>query len=140
MFMTEVNGHRWLKFWPQDWMADPGLQSCSLAAQGLWIRLLCVMHDATPRGHLLINGLPPTSQQISKIIGKNLEEIRSLLLELKRAKVYSRDGDGVIFSRRMVRDTAASEYGKRTGKLGGNPILRRGDNSQRPLEGLTGED
>jgi hypothetical protein len=34
--------HRFIKFWFQDWMRDPALRGCSLAARGLWIDLLAV--------------------------------------------------------------------------------------------------
>ena len=46
----------WFKFYPSDWRADPALRMCSIAARGLWMEMLCVMHEATPRGSLLING------------------------------------------------------------------------------------
>jgi len=48
----------WLKFFPSDWRADPALRMCSLAARGLWIEMLCLMHEARPHGSLLVNGKP----------------------------------------------------------------------------------
>ena len=41
----------WLKFYPRDWRGDQALRLVSLHARGLWIELLCVMHEATPYGH-----------------------------------------------------------------------------------------
>ena len=38
-------------FW-HDWLSDRELASCSLAARGLWIEILCVMFFQTPKGVL----------------------------------------------------------------------------------------
>lgn len=134
--MSEANGHRWSKFWWQDWQNDHALKACSLAAQGLWMQLLCIMNAATPRGYLLLNGKPPTAKQLATIIGATLKEIAALLAELRDAGVYSHDTTGIIYSRRMVRDTAATEHGQRTGKLGGNPHLKRRTNGAHPTKGV----
>jgi hypothetical protein len=117
------NGHQWSKFWWHDWAGDAGLRTCSLAAQGLWMRLLCVMHDAVPRGYLLLDGQPPTAKQLAAITGATLKELAALLAELRQARVYSIDPEGWIYSRRMVKDTMASQKGYETGKRGGNPQL-----------------
>jgi hypothetical protein len=121
--MSHANGHRWSKFWWQDWAGDAGLRSCSLAARGLWMALLCIMHEATPRGYLLLDGEPPTAKQLAAITGATLKELATLLAELRAARVYSIDPVGWIYSRRMVKDAIASEKGYETGKRGGNPQL-----------------
>lgn len=36
----------WLKFYPTDWRSDPALKMCSLAARGLWIEMIALMHEA----------------------------------------------------------------------------------------------
>ena len=40
------------QFYPGDWLHDTGLRACSLAARGLWIDIVCFMHQAEPYGHL----------------------------------------------------------------------------------------
>lgn len=120
--MSNGNGHRWSKFWWQDWQNDPALRMCSLAAQGLWMRLLCVMHEATPVGHLLVNGRQPTTRQVAALAASPEKEVALLLRELEEAGVYSRTDEGVIYSRRMVRDAAASDAGR-------EHIAKRWDNS-----------
>ena len=40
----------WFKFYPVDWRADPGLRVCSLAARGVWIDILCALHDSDEYG------------------------------------------------------------------------------------------
>lgn len=108
-----MSTRRWIKFWPQDWQRDPALRVCSMASRGLWMEALCIMHDAEPCGHLVMNGKPVTSKQLAAIVGAPEKEVVRLLAELEDAGVFSRTDAGVVYSRRMVRDAAASEDGKR---------------------------
>jgi hypothetical protein len=110
--LSNGNGHRWSKFWWQDWQSDPALRMCGLAAQGLWMRLLCVMHEAEPVGHLLVNGRQPTVKQVAALAAAPEKDVALLMRELEEAGVYSRTDDGVIYCRRMVRDAAVSDAGR----------------------------
>jgi hypothetical protein len=110
--MSNGNGHRWSKFWWCDWQNDAALRMCSLAAQGLWMRVLCIMHEAEPIGHLTINGRPPTDRQLAALVGAPEKDVTQLRRELEEAGVSSVTSDGVTFSRRMVRDAAQSEEGR----------------------------
>lgn len=107
-----MSSHRWMKFWPQDWQTDPGLRSCSLAARGLWIECVAIMHGAEPYGHLAINGAMPSAKRLATMVGSTEREVERLLLELAEAGVFSREADGTIYSRRMVRDAKASHEGR----------------------------
>jgi hypothetical protein len=119
-----VGDRPWLKFYPSDWRSDPKLRMCSLAARGLWIEMLALMHEANPRGHLLVNGIAPNNQQLSVLVGTTAD-ISELISELEAVDVFSRTDSGVIYSRRMTRDEEKSEAAKAHGTLGGNPALRR---------------
>ena len=119
--MTE---HRWSKFWWADYEADDALRLTSLAAQGLWMRMLCAMHKGTPYGHLAVNGTAPSNRQMSIMLSATEKEVAKLIPELESAGVLSRTEAGLIYSRRMVRDKAASDEGSANGKRGGNPILK----------------
>lgn len=119
--MTE---HRWSKFWWADYEGDDALRVVSLAAQGLWMRMLCAMHKGTPYGHLTINGKQPTTRQIALMASTTEREAAKLITELEEAGVFSRADDGTIFNRRMVRDKAVSEKAREDGKRGGNPALK----------------
>lgn len=109
----------WLKFWPSDWRNDIPLRCCSLAARGLWIDMLCLMHDSDPYGTL------PDENRLAKLIGSELAEIAPLMKELELEKVFSRDENGRIFSRRMQRDQQIRRQKSEAGKLGGNPGLKK---------------
>ncbi len=134
------------QFYPADWRKDMALQSCSVAARGLWIDLLCIAHECEPYGHLTVNGRAMTSAQIGRHTGLTARECDALLLELADAGVLSRTDEGVIFSRRMVRDedlrnrrasggAAGAEHGVKgaeAGSKGGRPKADKGG-SETPL-------
>lgn len=109
----------WLKFYPTDWRADQALRVCSLAARGLWMEMLCIMHEATPYGHLTINGRPTTDAQLASLTGTDLSTVRQLTTELEEAGVFSRNRNGVIYSRRMTRDEKRRKDGKKAEEIGG---------------------
>jgi hypothetical protein len=118
----------WMKWYPADWRSDPRLRMCSLAARGLWQEMLCVMHEATPRGFLLVNGNAPTDRQLAGLAGCSAREVVKLLAELEAAGVFSRDEVGVVFSRRMVKDEERASRDRANGRQGGSPILKGGVN------------
>ena len=111
------------QFYPADWRKDPSLSTCCLAARGLWIELMCIMHEASPYGVLAVNGRSLTDLQISRVVGEPIEVVQGLLDELEAAGVFSRDNGGAIFSRRMIRDEQIRNARAAAGKLGGNPTL-----------------
>lgn len=123
--MTE---QRWSKFWWQDYEADPALRLVSLAAQGLWMRMLCAMHRGDPYGHLTVGDKPMTTDQLASLVGARKPDVVKLLAELHLGGVFSKTGYGVMFSRRLVRDRELSDLGRVRGKQGGNPALIRQDN------------
>jgi hypothetical protein len=116
-------GDPWVKFFTSDWRSDPELRSCGLAARGLWIEMICLMHEAVPYGHLVINGKPPADFALARQVGATLRELRSGLQELAANNVYSVTDAGVIFSRRMVRAAERSRTNQINGAKGGNPAL-----------------
>lgn len=121
----------WLKWYPQDWRADPALQSCSLAARGLWIELIGFMHEAQPYGFLLIGGKQPSNAMIGRLVGVHHNTVTTLVTELVTKGVAGVVTDevtgeslgGVIYSRRMLRDHEKALKNKENGAKGGNPLL-----------------
>jgi len=109
-----MSGLPWGKFWWKDWLTDPALSVCSLAAQGLWIRMLCIMSLSDPPGRLK---LPPTrraeteAKQVAGMCHADARQVRPLLDELETRGVFSRES-GNIVSRRMIRDAELSDQGR----------------------------
>lgn len=120
-----------MRFFPSDWRSDPALRMCSMAARGLWIEMLGVMHEAKPRGHLLVKSAPPTTQQLAIIVGCGETECADLIAELERNGVFSRKRSGVIYSRRMEADEIKSRKNRDNGRKGGNPALSLNDDKKR---------
>jgi alkylated DNA nucleotide flippase Atl1 len=118
----------WLKFYPSDWRADPALRMCSLAARGLWMEMLCLMHEAVPRGSLLVNGQVVTDKQLAALCGVSARDVVTCLAQLQAAGVFSLEDNRTIYSRRMRRDQEKAERDKANGKAGGNPTLKAGVN------------
>jgi len=121
----------WFKFFPSDFLSDPALRLCGIAAQGLWVHCLCHMHLSERRGYLLINGKSIQPTQLARIVGESPSVIEALLAELEGAGVFSRDESGVIFCRRMVRDHAYMERQRELGRKGGNPALKPHNSSEK---------
>lgn len=111
------------QFYPADWRKDTELQSCGIAARGLWHELLCIMHECEPYGHLTVSGAPATDAQAARLAGVDLRDYRKLLAELFAAGVPGKTDAGIIYSRRMVRDEQLRMVRAEAGKLGGNPSL-----------------
>lgn len=122
-----MSARPWLKFYPSEWRGDPRLRMCSIAARGLWMEMLCVMHEADPRGFLVVNGAPLNERQVANLAGVSVDEATGLLSEMESAGVFSRDDRGTIYSRRMVRETRRSAEGREHGLKGGNPALTHKD-------------
>lgn len=113
----------WFKFYPTDWRQDPKLRICGLEARGLWIEMIALMHQATPYGHLLVSGQPPTDSQLAMLVGCAPDQITRLVGELETAGVFSRTRSGVIYSRKMSRMQKKAATARNNGKKGGNPKL-----------------
>lgn len=118
--------HPWFKFWPSSWLGDPQLRLCSQEARGLLIDCLSVMHQAKRRGYLeTAMGAPIDDPMLCRLIGANEPDIERCRNELIAAGVVSVDDDGVMYSRRMVKESAKAEKCARAGKAGGgNPAFR----------------
>lgn len=105
-------GHPWMKFYPRDWRGEQALRAVSIGARGLWIECICIMHEAKPYGHLLLNGVPVGDATLANMTGVPVDEVSALMAELRKAGVFSVTRKGVVFSRRMVGDQARSNKGR----------------------------
>lgn len=113
----------WSKFFWQDWEADQALKLCSLSAQGLWMRMLCIAATHDPVGYVSVAGKPLDETGLARLTGASESEVAILLHELDQHGVFSRDRHGRIYSRRLIRDARKAANAKKNGKLGGNPRL-----------------
>ena len=117
----------WLKFYPTDWRADPSLRMCSLAARGLWIEMVGLMHEAEIRGQLTVKGKPIPVKNLALLVGCSPDELELLQQELEDNGVFSRKKDGVVFSRRMEAEASRETKTRQNGAKGGSPKLQDDD-------------
>ena len=120
----------WIKFYPRDWRGDQALRVVSLAARGLWMEMLCVMHEASPYGHLLVGGQPLSCAALARLVGSSEGEVQAMLVELSEAGVSRQTRRGVVYSKRMIADQERSEVGRKAKleaieKSKGNPLPSR---------------
>ncbi len=135
----------WFKFFRGDWRSDPGLRLCSAAARGVWIEVICLLYDGNPCGTLTsTKGEPLTPEQVARSCSLMTDEVVAGLAELEANDVFARafakanslanapfcqsvldeNGaerllpDGVIFSRKIVRDAQLSEKRSSAGRQG----------------------
>ena len=111
------------QFYPADWRKDIELQSCSIAARGLWIELICLMHQAQPYGKLMVNSKQIDDKTAAKLIGIDRRKYQKLLQELLQNGVARKDEEGTIYSKRMVADYRLRQIRREAGSKGGNPDL-----------------
>lgn len=115
----------WMKFSPAAWRANAPLRMVSMGARGLWIEMICLMHDAEPYGHLVVKGKPVTDPALlGQLVGASPADVEMWLEELISAEVAKRKRNGVIFSSRMEEDELKRRRDADNGRQGGNPTLR----------------
>jgi hypothetical protein len=118
-----MTGTTWSKFYWSDWESDEKLKLCSPGAQALWMRMLCICAKA--EGYLIVAGEKLNEDDMARLTGWPLRDVKKWWAELKRWEVFSVEGRGKVYSRKMVRAVKASQIGHETGKLGGNPTLTK---------------
>ena len=118
------------QFYPGDWLRDVNLRLCSLPARGLWIDLLCIMFSSSSRGFAKANGRNLQANDLAKVVANDEQTISTLLQELEDNGVLSKDSDGCIYNRRMVRDSEISKARAKAGSKGGSAIKAKASHKQ----------
>lgn len=125
-----------IQFYPADWRKDPGVQSLSFHDKGVWLEILCLMHESEQRGKLLLNGNPMPDDALARLLGLDKQNLAKTLRTLLDFGVASRCPEsGALINRRMVRDEALRKIRQEAGKLGGNPALLKQNPNQNPTTG-----
>ena len=111
------------QFYPADWLNNIPLQSCSLAARGLLINMMCVMHQSEKYGYFLIRDKKPTPKQSQLCLKCDTKSFSRCIKELLETKCIRIDDNGVYYCRRMIEDEKLREIRRVAGGKGGNPKL-----------------
>lgn len=92
----------WFKFNPSKWITDPELSKCTPATRGVWIDLLCAMHQSGRSGEL-----SGTTDQIARLGRCSTAELTQALTELQTtgtADVTFRNTNVTVINRLMKRE------------------------------------
>ncbi|MEJ7804346.1 MAG: hypothetical protein WKG03_00275 [Telluria sp.] len=113
-----------MQFYPADWRKDLAVQALCYHDRGVWFEMLCLMHESSERGVLLLAGQPMPEDVAARLLGLDNQTFKQTLSNLLTYGVAKlRDGDHAVFSKRMVADESLCEIRRKSGKLGGNPAL-----------------
>lgn len=116
----------YLALYIQDFMTDEKLNMCSAATQGVYIKLMCVLHKNEEYGVILLkqkykqtdNFALNFATQLAKLLPFDLVTIQDAICELVDEKVMILDGDR-LYQKRMVKDNAISVKRSESGRKGG---------------------
>jgi hypothetical protein len=109
-----------IAFYVGDWRKDVGIQSLSYYHRGIWFELLMLMHCSEQRGRLVLAGKPMPNASLSRLLGLSERETSDAVEVLLASAVASRELDGTIYCRRMVREEERRERLRRNGSKGGS--------------------
>ncbi len=124
------------QFYPGDWLKDPALRACSPAARGVWIDMLCLMHESQNRGVLRANFRAISIKILSKSIAGCTPKLIRELIENGVVRVARKDG--ALYSKRLIRDELHRRHKSINGRKGGkqtrskpeaNPQAKKGSSS-----------
>lgn len=130
-----------IPFYTGDYMKDPHLSLCTSATRGIWMDLLCAMHEADRSGELR-----GTSEQLARLARCSTVELVQALTDLqtsRAADVEQRNSIWYVANRRMKREAATREKRSQAGSLGGSqaqanrerkPDTDNDDDCQRAVE------
>lgn len=105
-------------FYTGDWLKDPRLSLCAPATRGVWIDLICAMHEFDRSGELR-----GTSEELSRLSRCSTVELIAALTDLQNkraADVIQRNGSWVIANRRMKKEAATRLKRQEAGRQGGS--------------------
>ena len=91
-----------MMFYTGDWLKDPQLSLCEPATRGIWMDLLCAMHEDGRLGQLR-----GTTEQLARVARCSTAELSDALTDLKTthtAEVEQRNGSVTVSCRRMQRE------------------------------------
>jgi hypothetical protein len=110
--------HPHIPLYTGDWMKDTELSLCTPATRGVWIDLLCAMHERNRSGELR-----GTTDQLARLARCSTVELDQALTDLQTtgaAIVDNRNGIWTVANRRMKREADTREKRQHAGSQGGS--------------------
>ena len=127
-----------MRFSPDDWVSNIGIQALSYFERGIWFELMLKMHASPQIGKLILtSGIPITDSIIAsnllKIDPGEWDKAKAILLEYGVASICP--ATGALMCSRMVQDERNRALSRAHGKRGGATAHRTNTptNSTPPL-------
>ena len=137
----------YIPLYVQDYLTDEKLNRCSPATQGVYIKILCVLHKCEPYGRVLFKQMDKqvVKQNLSMMQffvywfadqlafrDKVIEDAIDELIDNDVLKIEQTDFGAILYQKRMVKDFEKSQARSEAGKKGGgNPILFKQKDKQK---------
>jgi len=110
----------------QDYLTDEKLNMCSLSTQGVYIKILCILHKQSEYGKILLKQKEKQSENICLNFATKFARLLPITisdLELAIAELIEEDVlqifEDTLSQRRMIKDNGISEQRAKAGKKGG---------------------
>ncbi len=112
----------YITFYPNDWLADPAVRSLTEAERGLWMDILCLMHQSPEQGVLLqANGQPHTPTTLATLWRQRADRLATKWHQLvAKGAAKCRQIDGALYNKRMVLDYEKRNRGQENSPKGIN--------------------
>jgi hypothetical protein len=115
-------------FW-NDWDNEPGMKFCSLAAQGLWVKLLSLAARSREHGVVVVGEHASKVEDLPTLLapacGETADILRALIDQIVAFKVASVDDQGRLYNRRMVSEARLSDARAAAGRAGAQVTNRK---------------
>lgn len=116
----------YLPLYVQDYLTDEKLNMCSLSSQGVYIKIMCILHKSDEYGTILLKQKDKQNQnkclnfarKLSKLLPIQVDDLKNAINELIEEGVLTIDGDK-LYQKRMVKDNDISAKRSEAGKKGG---------------------
>lgn len=96
-----------MQFYTGDWLKDPAVSICAPATRGVWIDLLCAMHEAGRVGSL--SGTRDQLARLARCVPADLTQALTDIQATGAADVTDRNGVVTVTNRRMNREAKERE-------------------------------
>lgn len=120
----------YLPLYVQDFMTDEKLADCCAATNGVYIRLMCILHKSSTYGKILLkqkykqneSNIANFASMLLRQMPYEYDEIYEGLCELVDNEIITIDADW-LYQKRMVKDGELSDKRAVAGSLGGKKSL-----------------
>ena len=115
----------------QDYLTDEKLNECSASSQGIFVKIMCIMHKSDQYGVILLKQKDKQNQstclnfacKLARLLPFEKDELNLAIKELVDERVLHIEGDR-LYQKRMIHDNQVSEIRAKSGSKGGRKTQR----------------